>query len=885
MNDFNFSVVMAVYNVEKFLGDAIDSLINQSIGFEDNIQLVLVDDGSLDNSREIALAYQERFPNNILVISKENGGVASARNLGLKNATGKYINFMDSDDKFSLNAFEKVFKFFSKHKDDDFDVATIPIMFFESKEGDHPLNFKFEKDQIIDLKENPDYIQVVTNASFIKREAIKDFEFDPKPMKMEDALFINKIILDKQKYGLVTGTSYLYRKRFDGTSITTGDGKYRKEFYTGQLKYFYKELIDFSINKLGYLPDFIKNLFVYDLRWIVEVPLEDIRNVFDSDEELDEFWDCLDDVLSYIDEDNIQYHVVIPHYVKKFLIYLKHKDFHTEIEDGVVRLMADDYVLNNLNIHNIWVDIIQLKNDVLYISGSYASICNNDFISIEAVKTAGGKKESYLGEYYDYSTTTRQTVKYLSIPWKYTYSFDVKIPISKNGVNKISFNVIYDENGLKQSFQPMIRFRNFANLSKESHYFIKDSKIVIYKPNDFYVEPYKVKNHLKYEMRSLLKIIQVRPKAMFLAIFMKLAYLIHFPIMHKKNIWIFMDRRNATGDNAEHFFDYVYNQDNKDMDIYFTIKKDTKDFKRLKELYGDKVIPFDSFKHRILYLFAKKIISSHPDDSILNPFYGKSMRVYSGLKTSQIYFLQHGVGKYDMSRWLRKYAKNVALLLTVSDLDYKSFIENYNYGEEVVQLLGFPRFDNLTNDNLKKQIVIVLSWRNFIKNEEILLDSEYYQRVNSLINNESLINHCKDKGYDIVFKLHPLMAEYIDCFDKNDNIIFDDFTSFHELICDSALMITDYSSVAFDFAYLKKPILYYQYGDDYHFDVESSYFDDENDGFGPLIRDEDALVNEVIRYVDNDCEMEEFYKARVDKFFKYTDKNNSERVYKWILDH
>ena len=56
MLDFNFSVVMAVYNVEKFLGEAIDSLINQTIGFEDNIQLILIDDGSLDNSREIDLS-------------------------------------------------------------------------------------------------------------------------------------------------------------------------------------------------------------------------------------------------------------------------------------------------------------------------------------------------------------------------------------------------------------------------------------------------------------------------------------------------------------------------------------------------------------------------------------------------------------------------------------------------------------------------------------------------------------------------------------------------------------------------------------------------------------------------------------------------------------
>ena len=89
---FDFSVIMAVYNVERYLGESIDSLIDQSLSFEDNIQLILVNDGSTDGSLKVAEDYQKRYPNNIILLSKENGGVSSARNLGLKHATGKYIN-------------------------------------------------------------------------------------------------------------------------------------------------------------------------------------------------------------------------------------------------------------------------------------------------------------------------------------------------------------------------------------------------------------------------------------------------------------------------------------------------------------------------------------------------------------------------------------------------------------------------------------------------------------------------------------------------------------------------------------------------------------------------------------------------------------------------
>ena len=73
--DFKFSVLMPIYNVEEYLNDAIDSLINQTIGFEDSIELVIVDDGSPDNSKEIALKYQEKYPNNIKIFSKSNGGL------------------------------------------------------------------------------------------------------------------------------------------------------------------------------------------------------------------------------------------------------------------------------------------------------------------------------------------------------------------------------------------------------------------------------------------------------------------------------------------------------------------------------------------------------------------------------------------------------------------------------------------------------------------------------------------------------------------------------------------------------------------------------------------------------------------------------------------
>ena len=105
-NDFLFSVIMPVYNTEEYLEEAIQSVIEQTIGFEENIQLILINDGSTDNSESICKKYQEKYKNNIVYKYKENGGVSSARNEGRKYVKGKYFNFLDSDDKWDKDAFK-----------------------------------------------------------------------------------------------------------------------------------------------------------------------------------------------------------------------------------------------------------------------------------------------------------------------------------------------------------------------------------------------------------------------------------------------------------------------------------------------------------------------------------------------------------------------------------------------------------------------------------------------------------------------------------------------------------------------------------------------------------------------------------------------------------
>jgi len=154
--------------------------------------------------------------------------------------------------------------------------------------------------------------------------------------------------------------------------------------------------------------------------------------------------------------------------------------------------------------------------------------------------------------------------------------------------------------------------------------------------------------------------------------------------------------------------------------------------------------------------------------------------------------------------------------------------------------------------------------------------------LNNLFNNEKLIEAAKQFGYTLIFKPHPELNEIIHLFDT-EHIIISTKETYQELINPSSLLITDYSGVSFDFAYLKKPVIYYQGDNDYHY--ENGYWDYEKMGFGEVIENEEELVETLIGYMKNDCKMKKFYKRRVDNFFKFHDNDNCKRAYEWVKNH
>ena len=254
---FKFSVVMSVYKVEEYLEEAIESIVNQDIGFKDNIQIILVNDGSPDNSEEICLKYKEMYPENIEYIKQENGGVSSARNAGIALAQGRYINFTDSDDLLTPNTMSAVWDFFEQHQDET-DVVSIPLYFFDGQTGQHLLNYKFKNGtRVIDLTKEYDAIQLSMSSAFVKKECLEGLSFDMRLAYCEDAQIMQKILIKKQTMGVVREAKYMYRRRTSGERSAVQQGGESYDWYMSVIRYFQLHIVDYCKKELGYVPKFV----------------------------------------------------------------------------------------------------------------------------------------------------------------------------------------------------------------------------------------------------------------------------------------------------------------------------------------------------------------------------------------------------------------------------------------------------------------------------------------------------------------------------------------------------------------------------------------------------------------------------------------------------
>lgn len=861
-NNKHFSIIIPCYNMENYIKRTINSIINQkNINFDD-IEIIIVDDGSLDGTSRLCHDFVNQYPDNIKYIYQENQGQAIAKNNALKYANGDFIYFLDADDYLIENTLINVYDFFKNNS--YVDLVAIPLFILDENTGNIFDDYTCSDLSIIDLNKQWHYPLFSSSSVFFRRNILYEYAFEDYRI-FEDKLFINKILISENKYGFVNIGGVCCCKRSDGFSISQR-AMFDKFSYIKQLLMYFNELIEYCLDNRKAVPKFIQNVISHESKWFLYS--ENILNnlTFNESKYLT---NCLKDIFYYIDNDVINYCLDDNNSIRKAIFNLKHGSYLIETDDRLFKYSDNSVLLDTLNIHRIYIDIIKIKNNHIFISGFFKSFFDSDDVDI-VLEKRGNHVEYYSAKIVEYSNRKKSSFLESYI------NFDFEIPIDNNETSVFKIYVAYNESLISLN----VVFMNHARMSEISNYSIWQNHLIEFKDNSFYLFEYSYLKMIFLEFHVLKRIFKRKGAYWTSALFFRLLYLLVYPFYRNKEIWLFMDKRETADDNAIHLFKYSLKmKDN--IKKYYTLSKDSKHFGELKKLKN--ILSFYSIKQRLIFLLSDKIISSHPDESVLNPFFNKNVKLYSGLINSEKIFLQHGVTKDNVSRWLRRYDKDLSLLVTVSDREAISFLDQgYNYDEEIIHVLGFPRFDNLNDESNKRQILIMPSWRRQLENLTIdeIKQSQYFIKFNSLLNDEKLINFLKQNDYKIIFRPHPKVLDFVELFDSNSQVIIDTDSKYQVLFNNSSLLISDYSSVSFDFAYIKKPVLYYHYADDYHF--KDSYFDYEEMGFGEVITSHDDLVEVIIDYVNNDCAMKEEYIKNVENFFKFIDKNNCKRVYESI---
>ena len=204
------SIIVPVYNVEKYLAKCLDSLVNQTLK---DIEIIVVNDGSPDNSEQIIKKYLKKYPDKIIYLKKENGGQGSARNLGIEKSNGEYIGFVDSDDYVDINMFEKMY---NKVKEKESDIVICGRYEVDEITSELTPIGVIKKDK--DPKKNAFYDQMAPWNKIYKASLIKnnDIKFG-LGMWYEDVVFCIKSILLTDKITYLDENLYYYLVRNGST--------------------------------------------------------------------------------------------------------------------------------------------------------------------------------------------------------------------------------------------------------------------------------------------------------------------------------------------------------------------------------------------------------------------------------------------------------------------------------------------------------------------------------------------------------------------------------------------------------------------------------------------------------------------------------------------
>lgn len=870
---FDITVIIPVYNVENYLRKCIDSLLSQSIKMS-RVEILLIDDGSTDSSPEICDLYAAEH-SNIRVFHIDNGGVSNARNVGIENAAGKYIMFLDSDDWLNKKALKSLVSFFNRHYDET-DLVTYTEMISQNGEIKPVNHFRYnfiDESGIYDLND-PDYMYFVqTHMNIcVKNKGKDNVKFDTGMIFHEDQKYILSILADKQKIGFCEDAIYYYFQNADGASGGKCHPYYIFETTMEMWEHFFN---------VPEVPKYVQAYFLNDFRWKLK---SDVLWPYQyKGEEFEKQKNRIISLIRRCDDDLIRDY---PWLMPAHLAYI------TELKHG-----SNAEVVCSDKSYGVFVDgkeMLSFDSIELYVSRFHVSHGKLTFVAV--IKCLAG----------NFTDDISAKVKYVykdgiceTLPLALKYS-SLSICASRTETNR---------------FRMFILRRSIENLkSLEFSVSIKDKEYPVHlsypatcpfnrslKRLSYICDGINIKtgeNRITFSKADIFN----KSRQLFRSIRLsgKIGYRnaltrVYAPYYKKKHkIWMYCDSSKTVKDNA--YYQFIHDCGKQDgIERYYVYNPQADISGWFDDSHKKHLVAYGSLKHRILCLSADKMLTSFYGIKDMLSYPPGAMKYFADIFNFDVIYLQHGVlhahlpTMYSLDRMML----DREVISTQFEAD--SLKNNYCFDDSALIKSGMPRYNRIDrNRKPEKKILFAPSWRkflvltdktgNWIPHEKAFLNSEFYKVISEFLSNERLINALKEYGYVLDFKPHPNFRMYDEYF-KTDGT----YVRLAEKTVDEfsyGIFMTDFSSFVFDFVFLKRPIIYFvpdldlfEAGLNHYRKLDIPF----EEGFGEFAATADKAIDAIIELMKNDCRPDPKYLSRMNGMFFDVD-DHCEALYKELTE-
>ncbi len=878
MKDFEYKVTMIVpiYNMEDFLRDCLDSLVNQTISLSE-MEILLIDDGSPDNSIDIMEEYAEKYPC-MKILRKENEGLSMTRNYGIKHARGKYIMYIDADDRITPETVKSVTDFFDKHYDevDLVSYKEIPVVNGEEGKPHYRYNMLVQSGVYdLNLMDNAFIAQTRVNVC-VKNMGEDNVLFDTdREFRHEDQKYCTEILRKKMKLGYCSKGSYLYLHQPASIVRTYFYAYY---IFEKTMKFWEDLFADYK----DAVPNYIQALYLNDISWKT---VRDILLPYHYEEKkFKEAKNRIKLLLNRVSDEVILRHPGVDNFHRQFFINLK--------DGNDIKLYSG---ANNLVVMN-HDKVIYSTNKIQIILRSF-QVRGNKIKIIAFLKSAAfnyvGKPVLYMIENRHYERPKKVALResswsYYRAKTKTNHFWLFQLEIDTNRVRSFEFKVEIDGKRFDASyhFMPQVYFNRKY---KRTSYF-KDGMEYRFHRGRFYIgkaDPEKEREQLK-KIRN-----KYRKSNKRLWMFRNIC---SRKIAGYDNVWLYYDCKGVRKDNG--YYQFIHDFDKKDGVSRYYIVND--DLDKVKDLFTAKqrrhLVRFGSTFHKFLFLKARKIITAYIEENNYIPFKRKEYMSYMDVNSqADIIYLQHGVlhahvpWKYSLDRL------GIEKEVISTHYEKENLIQNYCFSEKSLIPCGMPRYDYIDPaEESVNRILFAPSWRKYlvgmdetgwITTEGKFLQSKFFEETTRFLNSEELQKLLEEHDFYLDFKLHPILERYKHLYKITNSRV----TMAESVISETKykIFMTDFSSFVFDFVYLEKPIVYFLPDDEMFRAGMNDYREIDipfEDAFGDLALTAEEAVDALRKVFGNGCKPEEKYAAKMKNFFFYKDNAQRDRLYQALIE-